>query len=644
MDFFDAQIRARAKTRRLLALFAAAVAGVVALAYVAAVLLRALVMAVFAGESSPALWHPWLLVVVTAITCGLIGGASLWKWRQLRGDGWLVVKALGGRWISPAAPDLMERRLINIVEEMAVASGVPAPAVFVLEGENGMNAFAAGMTPRDAAIVVTRGALERLNRDELQGVIAHEFSHMLNGDARMNIVLLAVVHGLLFVAMTGEGIFKHWNVLDESPLFFLKMYAALVRVPVGLALAAYGFAGYLAGRLIVAMISRQREFLADAAAVQFTRNPAGIIGALRKIGLDGGAVAMDRAREFRHFFFSEACRSRLGGRFATHPHWLDRVRAINKNAARLIADDALEHGRLVVEVSDGETATAIVDRRKAARAQTTPSPAVARARELIGAIDPLLKSAAHDPERVQALVLGLLLDGDADARRAQWDLLTYESGAALKTIDELEPALLRLPAGHRLPLAQMALPALRMLPGLDAARFWKAADKLVMSDGRVTIFEYALSRMARRHLVSVAAAPVKKHNARADASPAAIGTDASVLLLALAHCDAEDEAAARRVFEAGKARLGPCAAFAKWRDAPVDPDSQDAPGQTRQIFFRRLDAALNRLSTAPLEARRSILAAAETAIASGGAQHVERMELFRMMGDTLGSPVPIVMQ
>lgn len=675
MDFFAAQTRARTKTRQLIALLAAAVVCLIISSYVIIAGLRAAWLHYYDPGIGVTFWQPGLLAALTLLTGGLIGGASWWKWRRLSGDGLVIVRELGARWVPPGSRDIIERRLINIVGEMAVASGVPAPAVFAIENENAINAFAAGLTPQDAAIVVTRGALDQLSRDELQGVIAHEFSHILNNDTRMNTILMAVVHGLLFVALTGEAVFKDWELLEDSPLYFMKIFGAFVRLPLGLAICAFGYAGYFLGRLIVATISRQREYLSDAAAVQFTRNPPGLTGALRKIGLAGGLVVTPKVREIRHFFFTEACESRTGAWFATHPLWLDRVRAIDAQAARFIVTDTLERGRLVTDESPdrpgvvrvktptpGEptphrpAARPAYDNRapafsNAAPAANTPAgepgptgaaPAalVEKARRLLGGIDPALLDAAHQPDAAPGLVLGLLLDRDADVRRVQWDCLAYLAGAPVKTIERLEPALQQMPLEHRLPLLQLALPVLRRMPGQDVARFWHAADKLAHCDGRISVFEYSLLHMVQRHLVTVAAVPLQKTKP-ARPMKSEIGIDAGIVLSALARCGDADETTALRAFNAGKSQLGDCSHFTTWHEPGRPGPGLDADGATSPPPFRMLGVALDRLANATPETKRAILAAAETVVMADGKRHIEEIELFRMMSDALGCPMPL---
>jgi Zn-dependent protease with chaperone function len=318
MDFFQAQEKARKRTSLLLLLYVLAVAMTTAAIY-------AIAMVVFAKESSwerGNLWDPGLLITVGFGTFAIIGGASLVKIGQLSAGGSAVAESLGCKEVSRSSPDLLERRLLNVVEEMAIASGVPMPKVYLME-ESGINAFAAGYSIHDAAVAVTRGALEKLSRDELQGVMAHEFSHILNGDMRLNIRLLGPLFGLLVITFIGRILMRTGRVRSSSR----EGGNATAGIALfGVALLVIGYIGVFFGRLIQSAISRQREYLADSAAVQFTRNPAGISGALKRIGFrgTGSKIEHEHAVDTAHFFFAKA----LGGGFATHPPLEQRIRAI----------------------------------------------------------------------------------------------------------------------------------------------------------------------------------------------------------------------------------------------------------------------------------------------------------------------------
>jgi Zn-dependent protease with chaperone function len=297
MDFFEAQARAHQRTKRLVFLFAFAVLGTVLAGYASVMFgLRyagdierqtrptgsrhqAAKTALFTGW-----WEPRIFLWTAGGTLAVVGFASLYKWSQMRAGGSAVAEMVGGRAVDLKTTDLRERKLLNVIEEMSIASGIPMPAVYVLEDEPGLNAFAAGLTSSDAAVAVTRGTLDKLTRDELQGVIAHEFSHILNGDMRLNVRITAIVFGILVIGLLGRGLIQALFRGRVRSGGKKKGGEIPVILAIGLALMIIGYVGYFFGRLIQAAVSRQREFLADASAVQFTRNPGGITGALKKIG------------------------------------------------------------------------------------------------------------------------------------------------------------------------------------------------------------------------------------------------------------------------------------------------------------------------------------------------------------------------
>lgn len=329
-DFFDRQDVARRNTTRLVILFVLAV-----LAIMASVdLLLAATMGYLARDPRTGAidWtlaaDPQLLGLAVVGTLILVGGGSLYKTAQLRGGGRIVAEQLGGRRLNPDSRVPAERQLLNVVEEMAIASGSPAPPVYLLDQEDGINAFAAGFTPADAVIGVTRGAAERLTRDELQGVIAHEFSHIFNGDMRLNIRLIGLLHGILIIGLLGYFILR-MTAFSGRGRRSKQGSSALPLLALGAGLMAVGFFGTFFGNLIKAAVSRQREFLADASAVQFTRQPEGLAGALKKIGgaATGSTIQSPNAPEASHMFFGRAT-SGFSALFSTHPPLAARIRVI----------------------------------------------------------------------------------------------------------------------------------------------------------------------------------------------------------------------------------------------------------------------------------------------------------------------------
>ena len=289
MDFFAHQDKARKNTKLLVVYFAIAVACIIASVYIASLM-------IFFGTQSQqqpgepvrefVVWDPVLFLYAALGTLGVVLLGSLYKTFELSDGGSAVAESLGGRLVNPNTANPDERKLRNVIEEMALASGVPIPKIYVLDDEKGINAFAAGHSPSDAAIGVTLGCMTLLNRDELQGVIGHEFSHILNGDMRLNLRIMGVLFGILCLAVIGRILLytRGRDSRDRNPLMLL-----------GLALIVIGAIGVFFGRLIQAALSRQREFLADASSVQFTRNPAGLSGALQKIGGAGSQIVSPHA-------------------------------------------------------------------------------------------------------------------------------------------------------------------------------------------------------------------------------------------------------------------------------------------------------------------------------------------------------------
>ena len=323
MDFFAKQDKARKNTKVLVVYFAIAVVCIIASVYVAALLIfRVTGSERAAGEPPPefVLWDPKLFLHVVLGTLGVVIVGSIYKTLALSKGGSAVAESLGGQLVPSDSTDLDERKLRNVVEEMAIAAGVPVPKIYVLPDEQGINAFAAGHTPEDAAIGVTRGGMTLLSRDELQGVIGHEFSHILNGDMRLNLRIMGVIFGIVCLSVIGRVLIysRGRNRQGSNPLMYL-----------GLALIVIGAIGVLFGRLIQAALSRQREFLADASSVQFTRNPAGLSGALQKIGGASSRITSPHAGEASHMFFGNGLAKPFVGAFATHPPLDARIRAID---------------------------------------------------------------------------------------------------------------------------------------------------------------------------------------------------------------------------------------------------------------------------------------------------------------------------
>ena len=635
MDFFESQATARRKSRRLIVYFVIAVFLIILTLYaVALVTMRFTSTAhLFAPVSY---WHPDVFAVVVVLTLFVIGGGSLFKILVLRRGGPAVAEMLGARPAVPDTRDLKERRFLNVVEEMAIASGTPVPAVYVLDEEPGINAFAAGYSVNDAAVAVTRGALDHLDRDELQGVVAHEFSHILNGDMRLNVRLIGVLHGILLLAIIGRTMF-HVSARGQAFAGRRRERSSSVHVLViGLALLVVGSIGVFFGKLIKSAVSRQREYLADAAAVQFTRNPLGIAEALKKIGgmSQGSRIDNPHADELSHLFFSNALRSRLGGVFSTHPPLEDRIRRLDPSFDGVFrplpspgeAPATRRETPGVSGLAPGRTETT-PDRL--VRSIGSPTPAtLAYAAALLREIPGELRRAGRDPLEAEALVYALLLDPDANVRNRQLRMVLERAGLAVRNRAEtLVRQLDRVEAGTRLPLLDLALPGLRSLSSSQYRSFRGAVRELIEADRRVTLFEFSLMKILERHLdAHVDNRPPGRERY---GSVEAVAESARVVLSAMAHAGTADREEARKAFRSGADRLS-----AGGRLSLLGPE---------RCGVDRLDDALSRLGEATPAVKKRVLEACAACAAHDGSLTSEEAELLRAVAESIDCPMPPVL-
>ncbi|HXQ80782.1 MAG TPA: M48 family metallopeptidase [Opitutaceae bacterium] len=653
MDFFAAEQRAKRRTTRLLVLFGFAVAGTIAAGYVLTVFaLR------FAGTNARAryaysryqnvdagwdgaqrpFWQPGLFAAVSLGTVAVIGLASLYKWSQYSGGGSAVAEGVGGRRVDTHTTDPKEHQLLNVVEEMAIASGLPVPAVYVLDEEPAINSFAAGLTSSDAVVTVTRGTLQKLSRDELQGVVAHEFSHILNGDMRMNVRVSAIIFGILVIGLAGRATLWGMRNARFGSSRGKGGGGIVVILAVGLALLVIGYVGYFFGRLIQASVSRQREFLADASAVQFTRNPDGVTGALKKIGgyAIGSTLDTHRAAEIGHFFFAQAFVSNFGGLWATHPPLVARITAIDPRfdgkfiEPPEVVDVVKEPWSKVAHMppagpSPPPQAFAAVGAALAAAAGTLTAAGAAGAQALLAQIPASLRTAARSPHDAPILLYGLLLDDDEAVRRTQMACVASSEGSdALRALQQLDPALRQLKPEHKLPVLQLAMPAVKALPRTALGSFAGTLDDLVQADGRVSPFEFALQRLVLRALAinrDPSAAITQIYSFQA------VTAEISVVLSALAHASSEDAAAAARAFAEGASQL-------KLVEGKIAflPEAESGLVQ--------LDAALDKLATSSGPIKQRLLMAAAHVVSEDGALPTAEAELLRAVAASLDVPVP----
>ena len=643
MDFFEAQALAKKRTTRLVVLFVFAVLGLIAAGYFAFIFLTA-----FYGVRATAngggleretrsldqidLWQPGALIAFSLVTVTVVGLSALGKWLQLRAGGRAIAEMVGARQVPPQTTDARERQLLNVVEEMAIASGLPLPAVYLLEDENGINAFAAGLTTSDAVVAVTRGTLDKLSRDELQGVVAHEFSHILNGDMRLNVRLTAILHGILVLGLIGRGILN--SLRFSRPRRNSKEgNGAIIVLAAGLVLLLLGYIGYFFGRLIQAAVSRQREFLADASAVQFTRNPSGITGALKKIGgyALGSRIQSSRASELSHFFFSQGFRSAFGGLWATHPPLDERIRAMDAAfdgkyfEPPEVVDVASEPWPKVVQLKPRRAPIPLDPHALIASIGTLEAAHATRAHELSAAIPPLLREAIHHPQGASAIVCGLLFDPDAAVRIRQKDLVRNHAGDAVaEALAPLESEILKLSADARLSLLLLTPPALRQLSPTDLARLLETLDELVHADARVSVFEFALQKVLTHHL-ELAAHPSGR---RDKYSPSDVSAEISTVLSFGARLRAADEAQATLAFRAGAAGF-----------AGLHPALSLQPAGAAELD--QLDVAMDKLALAHGPVKKRVLAALATTLANDGRVDPEETALLRALSASIDCPMPL---
>jgi Zn-dependent protease with chaperone function len=676
MNFFEHQARARRRTGWLVALFGLALVCIVVLVDLVVLFFfgayhnvtgpdQYLAVAESGGTIDP---FPFriapnrdLLLWTSLLTVGVIGLAGQWRVLSLRGGGATVARGLGGTLVTADTTDPLRRRLRNVVEEMAIASGVPVPAIYVLEGEPGINAFAAGYSPADAAIAVTQGALETLDRVELQGVVAHEFGHILNGDMRLNIRLMGWLFGILMLTMLGRFLLESGRVSAQS-----KKGGVL---SLGLALVVVGSVGVFFGRLIQASVSRQREFLADASAVQFTRQPSGLAGALKKIAAVGpGSRLRADGSEVAHMLFASGLTSRL---FATHPPLVERIRAIEprfdpselsaiasrmeRQTPELSALDlagTTDPRQVPLGLTEAKRAIGTTRTPKpSASGPETPSPSperimarmgrpdgdqMATADRLAAAIPDTLERAARTPEWSLAVIAYLLMSAEPEVRESQRLILNEILGAdaerqvdwLLRDVPELAPEL-------RMPVLEISFPALRRRPEPDRARLETLVERLIQADGRVSVFEYALARSLDRYLVDLAhpsEARVAGHGTLSAATREVID-----LLTILAHQGRPERPVALAALRTGIERLGAKPEVL----ARIREDWFEADWLVRD-WPARLDAALVKLARLRLADKQRLLGAMTTTVLADGRVAVAELELLRAICATLRTPLPVL--
>ncbi len=650
MNFFEAQDRARRTSRRLVgAYIASTIAIVLAVTTLVGVVLFNYSRAGYDYAASAGLTtgdfiaqQQTVLIGTAVLTTLFILGASLFKTAALSGGGGRVATDMGGTLVPADVQDPLRRRLRNVVEEMAIASGIPVPEIYVLEEEIGINAFAAGYTPSDAAVAVTRGTLELLERDELQGVIAHEFSHILNGDMRLNIRLMGVLFGIMVLGLVGRLIIRggyHRSIVSSR-----RDRGHAVTLAIGLGLVIVGAIGVFFARIIKAGISRQREFLADASAVQFTRQSSGIANALKKIGgFNGGSKITSRdPEEVSHMLFGQGASSmRL---FATHPPLMQRIQALDPSfkasdfpRVNLRERSASMHPDAVHSGLAGDITTALADGGAAylpeSIAETVGQPEsehIEYAQHLRQSVPDSLYDAAHSSEFAYLLTIALILDRDGSTLDRQLSLVKEQLGAERASrVQRYFEDLADTGDEYRLPLLSIAFPALKLRPNQQLSYLVSLATRIIEIDGEIDFYEYCFYRILMSNLGHAidpsgrrSAVRVRKKELR----PASVN-----LLRVLASYGHASEQSSDNAFRAGVATLGPWAAQYNY--------AADDGSYTVAVLDRSLDVLLGLNS----KGKESLLRAISATAGHDGKLSVGEAELIRAVCATLDYPLPPIL-
>jgi Zn-dependent protease with chaperone function len=648
VNFFERQSHVRKMSARLVVLFVIAVIAIVAVVDLA-VLLAFHRTYMSTGQTIAT------VIATSVITVLAITLAASFRTLGLRGGGGVVARELGGVLVPQDTQDPQLRRLRNVVEEIAIASGTPVPEIYVMPHEKGINAFAAGWSTSDAAVSVTQGALDSLNRAELQGVIGHEFSHVVNGDMRLNIRLIGLLFGILFLAVIGRtltyggllggggGRRDNRNGNNGNPL-----------VIIGIALLAVGFIGVIAGRFIKAAVSRQREYLADASAVQYTRQTSGIVGALAKIaGLEQGSQLRNPKREeVGHMLFGSG--ASLSSLLATHPPLEERIKVLDPsydlNRLPQLARQWAAHPPVGLEEDAqlGLAPATVSAPAAAASAPAAPLPAphttvpvaehdvlrgvgapdhgaYAKAEALINQIPADVLDRARNPRTVVPLVLGLLMADDPAARTDQHTMLAQRYGQPLADAVWNEgSALAGLHPLLKLPLAELAFPALKQRSLAERSTVVKQVSDLIHADGIITAHEYCLSRLVYSELGASIQPPSQWRTGGGRLTGA---RDAVVTLLSVvAFAGNEDPQAAAHAYRAGLERVLP---------------GLNAPYQPPTDGVTVLETAWPALTTLSPGDTQHLVAGVVAVISDDGVTTVTEMELLRTICGLLHCPLPL---
>ncbi|EOV9225865.1 M48 family metallopeptidase [Vibrio parahaemolyticus] len=611
MDFFHHQDTARQRTGLLVMLFTLAVLAITGLVSVISIG----IYFYFTGEpfTTQSIISYCLLSFVGVLT--VVSISSFIRLSELNANGGRgVAESIGGKLISTDTSNAKHRQLLNVVEEMSIASGIPVPPVYVMTEEHGINAFAAGMSIDDAVIGVTQGALDAFSRDELQGVIAHEFSHILNGDMRLNTRLIGALFGITCIAHFGHLILDNSNStrhVSRSSSDSNKGFAVIILIAI--VCLVLGWLGTLFGNMIKAAISRQREFLADASAVQFTRNDQGIAGALKKIGsnVQGSTLNTKASDEMSHMMFGQSKLSGFSGLFATHPPLDERIRRIEPNWDGIYA----QHSHAQSTAFDNEQVSGFaVGGGSPASQSASPSEQLSETgQQLISQLPPELVDIAREPYSARFIAFALIFDG-SDIQREM-----IKSYVPLASQSTLLPWLdYDLPLHLRFPLLELALPALNSLSEAQKISLCKVLRELSETDNQYSLAEWCVINLLEKQLLA-SFGFIKQHKTLKQLEESVFW-----LLRELAWVSHSQADKAQRAYHCALAHLG-------------FPEVKLEPANSNWHLSR---AALELLLQLKPKDRRMFVKACRIAIESDGEITVAEGELYRVIACFLEVPEP----
>ncbi|MFV9616495.1 MAG: M48 family metallopeptidase [Gammaproteobacteria bacterium] len=650
MNFFEAQDSARRSTTLLILLFLVSIAFLLALSNF--LIFELLYFSeygtlTFSLSQFYLVFDPDLSIVLCAAILLFIILGGLYKLLQLSAGGSVIAQHLGGVIIPRSSTDPLHKKILNIVEEMAIASGAPVPQVYILN-ERGINAFAAGWKTTNVVIGITQGALESLTRDELQGVIAHEFSHIFNGDMRLNIRLIAILHGILMIGMLGRMILRSLRYARPSRSSKGGGQAMLVILGIGGALAVVGYSGTFFGNWIKSLISRQREYLADASAVQYTRSSEGIANALKKIGgaIPGSALLTASVDEYSHAYFAKGDTALSMFSFSTHPPLKQRIFRIQPDwDGKYFLDKNKPPGD-----REQEDQQAVEDKRKKAIAATIAASAgmsvtlnnaldaldnigdvsneqVDAARAWHKQLPDAVLSNAENPYGAQALILALLLDVNTDIEKQQYDVLKNEIGELhTNNVKQVQQDVAGLERSQTLSLIDLTLPTLREMTVEQYQRFKTCIQQLIKADKKVDLREWIIQRLVVQHLdeqYGFRKKPVTKYFILGSAKYAS-----ELMLSLLAYLEHKDPQQAQQAFDGAKRAVGAGALKLLPKDA---------------ISLDSLDDAMDELEFLKPPIKKRFLQACVSCIARDGKVTIQAYELTRAIASCLDCPMPPVL-